>query len=192
MSTYDLSYPIDKYEEQGKHLRAESRKAEGELTIAEKRGDRTAMSIHRQRRDRLNKYSSLLTDEAKQQIDAHDFATKRMREERSHWFAHGVLLFLFVSLRKHCLITINGAPDIPMLTQAITVYCILPRALLSPMDADYSAQMIKSLHLLGTPRFHTLRMYDAVRSTVVIMGVPILTSDLADSEYWGGLGAFLV
>ena len=49
-----------------------------------------------------------------------------------------------------------------MLMDAIVQYCIQPRCLLSPMDADFCAQFIKTLHLLGTPGFHTLGCYNRV------------------------------
>lgn len=45
---------------------------------------------------------------------------------------------------------------------ALTEHCIQPRSLLSPMDADFCAHMIKVMHVQGTIGFHTLRVYDGV------------------------------
>ena len=49
-----------------------------------------------------------------------------------------------------------------MLASAIIEHCIQPRCLLSPMDADFCAQIIKVVHTQGTPGFPTLMCYDKV------------------------------
>ena len=49
------------------------------------------------------------------------------------------------------------------LATQIVQYCIHPRSLMSPMDADFCVQMIKVLHGMGTPGFSTLMCYDKVR-----------------------------
>ncbi len=41
-------------------------------------------------------------------------------------------------------------------------HCFHPRLLLSPMDAEFCARMIKILHHLGTPGFSTASCYDKV------------------------------
>lgn len=46
---------------------------------------------------------------------------------------------------------------------AIVEYCIQPRCLLSPMDADYCAEIITYLHKEGTPGFWTINVYNHVR-----------------------------
>lgn len=46
----------------------------------------------------------------------------------------------------------------------IIQYCLFPRALLSPMDADFAAQFIKVLHNLGTKNFWTVGCYNKVFS----------------------------
>ena len=48
------------------------------------------------------------------------------------------------------------------ITGVVVEHCILPRALLSPMDADYSAQIIRVIHSLGARNWHTLNIYDKV------------------------------
>lgn len=60
-----------------------------------------------------------------------------------------------------------------VLASAIIEHCIQPRCLLSPMDADYCAQIIKVIHTQGTPGFPTLMCYDKV---IVIVKFPIHTS----------------
>lgn len=49
-----------------------------------------------------------------------------------------------------------------VLASAIIEHCIQPRCLLSPMDADYCAQIIKVIHTQGTQGFPTLMCYDKV------------------------------
>lgn len=50
-----------------------------------------------------------------------------------------------------------------VLVSAVIEHCLQPRCLLSPMDADFCAQIIKVLHNLGTPGWSTLMVYDKVR-----------------------------
>lgn len=57
-----------------------------------------------------------------------------------------------------CLLLIRVDP-VPLVDYIIQ-HCLFPRALLSPMDADFSAQFIKQMHLLGTPNFSTAHCYD--------------------------------
>ena len=49
------------------------------------------------------------------------------------------------------------------LAAAIIEHCLHPRALLSPMDADFCAQIIKVIHAQGTPNWSTIHIYDKVR-----------------------------
>ena len=48
------------------------------------------------------------------------------------------------------------------MASAIIEYCLQPRCLISPMDADFCAQFIKVIHTQGTPGFSTLMCYDKV------------------------------
>ena len=45
---------------------------------------------------------------------------------------------------------------------AIIEHCIQLCCLLSPMDADYCAQVIKVIHIMATPGFSTLMVYNKV------------------------------
>ena len=55
------------------------------------------------------------------------------------------------------------------LAPQIVQHCITPRALLSPMDADFCSFFIKTLHLTATPGFHTLGILDGVRIPCIII-----------------------
>ncbi len=56
-----------------------------------------------------------------------------------------------------------GAGKSALLVQSLIENCIQPRCLLSPMDADYCARLIRTLHVRGTPGFYTLMCYNKVR-----------------------------
>jgi THO complex subunit 2 len=56
-----------------------------------------------------------------------------------------------------------GSRAIPIIS-AIIEHCLHPRCVLSPMDADYCAQIIKVLHTQGTEGFYTLMLYNKVRA----------------------------
>ncbi|KAG8989635.1 hypothetical protein FRB90_002149 [Tulasnella sp. 427] len=53
----------------------------------------------------------------------------------------------------------ESIPSIPLMNE-IVQHCFLPRALMSPMDAEYCATFIRSIHKNGTPGFSTLACYD--------------------------------
>ncbi|KAF7331994.1 hypothetical protein MKEN_00079700 [Mycena kentingensis (nom. inval.)] len=143
LSTYDIAPPMAKYEEQTKALRDLSNREDTKYNQADRSADRSIRSTaqaHRLRRDRHNQFLSSLSQEAKQQMTLRAFTIKRLNREKQHWFTHS-----------------KNAGD---LMSAIIEHCIQPRCLLSPMDADYCAQIIKVLHSLGTPGFHTLQCYN--------------------------------
>ncbi|KAG6831879.1 hypothetical protein H0H92_006996 [Tricholoma furcatifolium] len=143
LSTYDLSPPTSKYDEESASLLLLSRQEESKWRAADHSSDRTkrltAIS-HKQRRERYIKTHELLLDELKKQTASRAFTLKRLAREKQHWFSH--------------------SPKAGALVGSIIEHCIQPRCLLSPMDADFCAQFIKVLHTQGTPGFHTLNCYD--------------------------------
>ncbi|KAF9468910.1 transcription factor/nuclear export subunit protein 2-domain-containing protein [Collybia nuda] len=143
LSTYDLSPPAAKYDEEGAALRTLSRQEDSKYIAADRSADRVkrlTASSHRTRRDRYNMFVNTLAQEFKEQTVSRAFTMKRLAREKQHWFAH-------------------STKSIP-LVGALIEHCIQPRCLLSPMDADFCAQFIKVLHTQGTPGFHTLMCYD--------------------------------
>ncbi|KAF7301535.1 hypothetical protein MIND_00719000 [Mycena indigotica] len=147
MSSYDIAPPVTKYEEHNKILKELSAMEDTKYNQADRSPDRnirvTAAS-HRHRRDRYNQFLNSLAQELKQQTLLRAFTIKRLAREKAHWFAH--------------------APKPTVLVGAIIEHCIQPRCLLSPMDADYCYQIIKILHVLGTPGFYTLQCYNKILS----------------------------
>jgi THO complex subunit 2 len=148
LSTYDLAPPASRYEEEGATLRSLSRQEDSKYTMADRSSDRTkrqGAQAHRARRDRYAQFAQTLAQELKTQAASRRFTIKRLAKEKTHWFSHG--------------------PKAAALASAIIEHCIQPRCLLSPMDADYCAQVIKATHIMGTPGFSTLMVYDRVSQT---------------------------
>jgi THO complex subunit 2 len=148
LSTYDLAPPASRYEEEGAALRVLSRQEDTKYTMADRSSDRTKRQgapAHRARRDRYAQFVQTLAQELKTQAASRRYTIKRLAKEKAHWFSHG--------------------PKAAALSSAIIEHCIQPRCLLSPMDADYCAQVIKAIHIMGTPGFSTLMVYDRVSRT---------------------------
>ena len=91
LSTYDLSPPAARYDEEGAALRTLSRQEDSKYITADRSADRnkrlTAPS-HRTRRDRYNTAVNTLAQEFKEQTASRVFTMKRLAREKSHWFAH--------------------------------------------------------------------------------------------------------
>ncbi|KAF6762809.1 transcription factor/nuclear export subunit protein 2-domain-containing protein [Ephemerocybe angulata] len=146
LSNYDLA-PPNAYDAESNLLRILSREEDQKFTMADRSADkakRATAGQHKAKRDRYNEYISLLSREYKEQTTARAFTIKRLAKEKTAWFAH--------------------LPKSANLIHAIIEHCIQPRSLLSPMDADYCAKIIRVLHLQGTPGFHTLKCYDKLLS----------------------------
>jgi THO complex subunit 2 len=129
-------------------LRTLSRQEDSKYNMADRSSDRTkrqGAQAHRARRDRYVQFAQTLAQELKTQAASRRYTIKRLGKEKAHWFSHG--------------------PKALTLASAIVEHCIQPRCLLSPMDADYCAQVIKSIHVMGTPGFSTLHVYDKVSRT---------------------------
>ncbi len=93
LSTYDLSPPTSKYEEECNALRSLSRQEDGLYTSADRSSDRAKRATaytHREKRNRMNGFVIVLLEEMKQQTAARSFTIKRLAREKLHWFAHGV------------------------------------------------------------------------------------------------------
>ncbi|KIK99679.1 hypothetical protein PAXRUDRAFT_822444 [Paxillus rubicundulus Ve08.2h10] len=161
LSMYDLAPPAARYDEEGAALRTLSRQEDAKYISADRSSDRAkrlTASSHRAKRDRCNAFVNTLAQEFKEQTASRVFTLKRLAREKQHWFAH-------VEHRS------------TVLASAIIEHCIQPRCLLSPMDADYCAQIIKVIHTQGTPGFPTLMCYDK------LLGDHIKTVVFSCSEY---------
>ena len=100
LSTYDLSPPTSRYEEESNALRALSRHEDGLWLAAERSSDRTKRLEavkHRQRRERFNTFITLLGQEMKEQTASRSFTIKRLAKEKNHWFSHSKCQFVVVT-----------------------------------------------------------------------------------------------
>lgn len=108
------------------------------------------------KKERLNSFKESLVKESNDQVIIYAATKRRLAQERVHWF-NGMLS---PSPRHLCSIeSLDGVNPKELLTYIIQ-YCLFPRALLSPMDADFAAQFIKVLHNLGTKGFWTMGCYN--------------------------------
>ncbi|KAJ3795196.1 transcription factor/nuclear export subunit protein 2-domain-containing protein [Lentinula aff. detonsa] len=152
LSTYDLSPPGSRYDEEMSALRSLSRQEDSKYIACDKSSDRSKRflaSSHRNRRDRFNSFATTLVEEYKEQTISRAFTVKRFVRERAHWFTT-VINASQKQTQAH------------LLLDAFIEHCIHPRSLVSPMDADFCAQFIKVLHTQATPGFHTLACYDKI------------------------------
>ncbi|KAL0063115.1 THO2 plays a role in transcriptional elongation [Marasmius tenuissimus] len=144
LSTYDLSPPGSRYDEEVATLRTLIRQEDAKYIAADRSADRSrrqSANVHRLRRDRYTTFVDTLTQEFKEQTVSRVFTLKRLSREKQHWFP-------------------NGWKKANALLDVLIEHCLQPRCLLSPMDADFCAQFVKVMHTQGTPGFYTLSCYD--------------------------------
>jgi THO complex subunit 2 len=90
LSTYDLTPPSAKYDDEVANLRNLSRQEDSAYISADRSSDRNirlTASSHRSRRDRYNAFVGTLTQEYKQQTLLRAFTLKRLAREKQHWFS---------------------------------------------------------------------------------------------------------
>jgi THO complex subunit 2 len=91
LSTYDLTPPGSKYDEEGAALRTLSRSEDSKYIAADRSADRAkrlTAGTHRSKRDRYNVFVNTLAQEFKEQTVSREFTMKRLGREKQHWFAH--------------------------------------------------------------------------------------------------------
>ncbi|CAG7849120.1 THO complex subunit 2 [Serendipita indica DSM 11827] len=92
------------------------------------------------KKERIEAFRDNLVRESNEHLEVYAATKKRLSQERKHWF-------------------VNNKRGKLELLDYIVQYCIFPRSLLSPIDAEFSATFIKLLHNLGTVGFWTLGCY---------------------------------
>ncbi|KAG8710344.1 THO complex subunit 2, partial [Ceratobasidium sp. 394] len=92
------------------------------------------------RRKRMQQQCELLPQEMKRQMSAKAATAARLRREKNHWFP----------------VCANQNEVASNFVQ----YCIHPRALLSPLDADFCSHFLKLLTTIGTPTANCVKFYD--------------------------------
>lgn len=74
-----------------------------------------------------------------------------------------------------------------MLVAQIYQYCIEPRARLSLPDAHFAYQFIKKMHVINTPGFYTLMMFDKILTSAV--GPLLFACSENEARNFGELGS---
>ncbi|PLW09953.1 hypothetical protein PCANC_25777 [Puccinia coronata f. sp. avenae] len=106
--------------------------------------------VNRANRSKILEIRATLTKEMKIHIKHYELTRARLASEKSFWFP--------LSARS---------PFRAQLLEHIIQHCFNPRAKISPVDAAYTAQFIKTLHGLGTASFMTLKLLDRIFSSDV-------------------------
>ncbi|KAF9045967.1 hypothetical protein BDZ89DRAFT_1155277 [Hymenopellis radicata] len=147
LSSYDLMPPSALYDEVVNGMYKAVAELDREIQLAEEHKDknyrlRASLPGTRARRSRLHQFIRTLNAEYKDQTTSRASTIKRLAQEKTHWFAH--------------------SPGAAVLVETILEHCIIPRCLISPMDADYTAQMIRVIHTSATPGFQTIVCYNII------------------------------
>ena len=110
-----------------------------------------------EKKERIEQARANILKDSKEHFAVYAFTRKRLNNEHQHWFH--ISGWSLVIIRADYSPRLTRADPVALVDYIIQ-YCLFPRALLSPMDADFSAQFIKQMHLLGTPKFSTAHCYD--------------------------------
>ncbi|KZT54519.1 hypothetical protein CALCODRAFT_485477 [Calocera cornea HHB12733] len=96
---------------------------------------------------KFSQMSRSLLQESKDQTSWIGLTRRRLQKEKDHWFGH-----------------VTTQEERNQALSMILQHCIMPRALISPMDASFCAKFVKHMHSIGTKNFMTLRLYDRIFS----------------------------
>ncbi|KAL2833112.1 transcription factor/nuclear export subunit protein 2-domain-containing protein [Aspergillus pseudoustus] len=164
LSVYDVHIPQKSYEEEIERLKKRV------IAIGNDRSDISVAGTQRKEREKksVTQLQDRILEENKTHLITYGQTRSKLQKEKDRWF---------VGMRgKH------DALHIALLEQ-----CLLPRLLLSPVDAFYCFKMLKFLHTAGAPNFRTVGLLDQLfreqRLTALIF---LSTSREADN-----LGHFL-
>ncbi|OXV07394.1 hypothetical protein Egran_04841 [Elaphomyces granulatus] len=137
LSLYDVHVPQKAYEDE---IERQKRKV---FSIGNDRSDVSVAGTQRKEKEKrqITELQDRLLEENKRHLKSYAQTRARLQKEKDRWFAG-----------------MRGKHD--ALNVAIMEQCLLPRLLLSPVDAFYCFKMIKYLHSSGTPNFRTVGLLD--------------------------------
>lgn len=158
LEIYDIVVPMDAYSAETNRINAAIR------TLDADRSDMstTGTARKREKRNELMDISSKLSNELKMHIRDHNKARKRLGVEKDHWFADDQ-----INQRE--------------VTDSFIQHCLFPRVLLSPNDASFCSKFIREVHKLGTPKFHTIGVYDAIFGRALATAMFVCTQREAEN-----------
>lgn len=156
LSMYELHCPIMPYDEEVKLLNSE-------LT-RNIQSSNLSVSQRKRESDRLRTQADRLNADMKHQIRVQMATAKRVGRECQYWFtAEGF-----------------SPTKLPIM---IIQYCILPRLLLSPIDASFCAKFIKRMHNSGTPKFWTFLLYDTLFEKHILEATIFMSTEREIENY---------
>ncbi|KAG8955564.1 THO complex subunit 2 [Tulasnella sp. 424] len=139
MTLADLVHPQNPYEAAIKNCDTFNKRKDPVDTTPSER------EIAADNRRLSDEVKSALLVELRQSVDRYTGGALRLRREKTEWFKHLMGAATF--------------PSVPLMNE-IVQHCFLPRVLMSPVDAEYCATLIRVLHKNATPGFSTLVCYD--------------------------------
>lgn len=164
LSLYDIHVPQKAYEDE---IERQKKKV---VTIGNDRSDVSVAGTQRKEREKkqIAELQDRILEENKQHLRAYGRTRSRLQKEKDRWFAG-----------------MRGKHD--ALNIAIMEQCLLPRILLSPVDAFYCFKLLKYLHTSGTPNFRTVGLLDQLFRDQRLSALIFLCS----SKESDNLGCFL-
>lgn len=137
LSLYDVHIPQKAYEDEIE------RQKKRVIAIGNDRSDVSMAGTQRKEREKkqITELQERILEENKHHLKSYGQTRARLQKEKDRWF--------FGMRGKH-----------DALNVAILEQCLLPRLLLSPIDAFYCFKMLKYLHNSGTPNFRTVGLLD--------------------------------
>ncbi|KAG8827201.1 THO complex subunit 2, partial [Serendipita sp. 399] len=139
LTQFEIVSLVTHYKEQvTKVVKLAEQHARAEPGPSKSSRDRLAWS---EKKERIDSFKESLLRESNEHLAVYTATKRRLAVERLHWFD-------------------GNFKESAELLKYIVQYCVIPRALLSPMDAEFSAQFIRILHGLGTKGFWTLGCYN--------------------------------
>ncbi|GEM11852.1 tho2 protein [Rhodotorula toruloides] len=148
LALYDILYPKERYDAEIGRLKLLQREASASTAL--KPDDRRFFI------DGVMTIANGLVEEAAKHMNARSTVNRRLTREKAQWFSD-----------------VSTTGQRQQLVHDILQYCLIPRSRLSLPDAVFSHQMIKRLHSMNTPQFHTIVLYDSLLTTQIS---PILYS----------------
>ncbi|GAA5893597.1 hypothetical protein JCM8208_000838 [Rhodotorula glutinis] len=148
LTLHDILYPKERYDAEITRLRALQR------DVASLAGVKQEDKAHFV--ESVIATATGLSSEAAMHLSSKNRVTRRLTREKAHWFSN-----------------VKTKADRIRLADDILQYCVQPRARLSLPDAVFAHQLVKKLHSIDTPGFHTVVFYDRLLTSQVS---PILFS----------------
>jgi THO complex subunit 2 len=160
LEIYDIFVPMEAYQAETNRIMAAVRALDMDRSDVSLAGQ----ARKREKRDELMGTHSQLSAELKLHIRDHNVARKRLSTEKEHWFN-------------------DDRFNQREVTDVFIQHCLYPRVMISPNDASFCSRFIREVHKMGTPKFHTIGVYDSILGKG--LGSVIFISTQREAENYG-------